>query len=289
MQDICDDYGFHFLENVRNPVVKLHGIGKESRFSREYYWDNRKRTSQYLFQYTLNGSGTLLSEGKAHLLEKGEAFFIQMPGEEIYCFDEERNEAPWEFIYILFTGSCVEEYYSYITERFGRIMRLSEYHPAIRKLFDIYGKAQDGQLTNAFFAGIELFAFLNLLCMEDAEEKQCRIPLVEGTKAYLEQHYHKEEVTLLSVAESMGVSQSHLSREFAKYVGEPPVRYLTKLRLEKAAELLCATELGMEEVSRECGFGDVNYFGKVFRKYMKMAPGEFRRQAKVQGYKNIQV
>jgi len=98
------------------------------------------------------------------LLEEGDAFFVRMPGEEIYYFDEENNKAPWELIYVLLNGSGAESYYHYITEQFGKVMRLSRYHPAIKKLFDIYGKARGGQLMNAFAAGSEVFAFLSLLC-----------------------------------------------------------------------------------------------------------------------------
>jgi len=85
-----------------------------------------------LFQYTISGSGTLLSEGKTYLLEEGDAFFVRMPGEEIYYFDEENNKAPWELIYVLLNGSGAESYYHYITEQFGKVMRLSRYHPAIK-------------------------------------------------------------------------------------------------------------------------------------------------------------
>jgi len=288
MQDICDDYGFLFLDNVETPMIRLDGIGKQSRYSKEYYWDNRNRQEMYLFQYTLNGNGTLKSSGKTYTLEKGDAFFVKMPGDEIYYFDEENNRAPWELIYILFSGPGVESYYNYITERVGKVMQLPEYHPAIRKLFDLYTKAGAGQVKNAFAADNEVFSFLCLLCANEREETGVQVELIERARKYIEDHY-ADDISLYSAAEYLGVSQSHLSREFAKHIGEPAVKYLTKVRLEKAAELLCSTERSLEEIGRACGFADGNYFGKVFRKYMKLSPGNFRKQMKMQGYKSIQV
>lgn len=288
MRDVLDSYGFRFLENIENPIVELNSIGRESRFNKTYYFDNRNRHRSYLFQYTLGGSGTIKSGGKVYVLEKGDAFFMNMPGEDIYYFDEENNQAPWEFIYIMFSGENLVQYFQYITERFSMVMNLSEYHPAIRKLWDIYRKAQNGQLTDAFVAGNEVFSFVSLLCAKEDRAEDAHIPLIENAKRYLEVNYYKE-ISLLSVAEYLGVTQSHLSREFAKNVGESPIKYLTKLRLEKAAELLFTTEMSVEMIGKACGYEDVNYFCKVFRRYMKMSPGEFRKQAKVQGYRRIQV
>lgn len=288
MRDICDDYGFHFLEHVENPPIQLIGVGKQSRYSKDYYWDNSKRTPCYLFQYTLNGSGTLKTGEESFILEKGDAFFLRMPDEDIYFFDEEKNTAPWELVYIMFSGDGIAPYYDYVENRFGKVMRLSEYHPAIRKLFELHQKAKNGHLKTSFAAECEVFGFLCLLCDNEEQETLVRLPLVESAKEYMNSNFYKN-LSLLSVAEQLGVSQSHLSREFVKYTGEQPIKYLTKVRLEKAIDMLCSTDGNLESIGIACGFENGNYFSKVFRKYMGTSPGEFRRQVKVQGYKNIRI
>ncbi len=288
MCDICDDYGFHFLEHVDKPLIQLMGVGKQSRYSKAYYWNNSKRPHCYLFQYTLSGSGTLKTREDTYILEKEDAFFLQMPNDDIYFFDEDNNTAPWEFIYIIFRGDSIEPYYKYIVNHFGKVMRFSEYHPTIRKLFEVYMKAGNGQLKTAFAADSEVFSFLCLLCANQENEKHQKLQLVEGAKEYIEDNFEKN-LSLLSVAEYLGVSQSHLSREFSKHTGEQPVKYLTKVRLEKAIDMLCTTDMNLDSISRACGFGDGNYFSKVFRKYMNVSPSEFREQVKIQGYKNIQI
>lgn len=288
MRDICDDYGFHFLEHVENPPIQLIGVGKQIRCSKDYYWDNSKRPPCYLFQYTLRGSGTLKTGENTYILEKGDAFFLQLPGEDIYFFDEENNEKPWELLYIMFTGSCVEPYFHYIESRLGKVMHFSEYHPAIRKLSELHQKAKMGRLESAFAAEHEVFGFLCLLCTNEEKAEQVRLPLVESAMEFMNTNFGGN-LSLLSVAEYLGVSQSHLSREFVKYTGEQPIKYLTKIRLEKAIDMLCTTDNTLERISKACGFENGNYFSKVFRKYMGISPGEFRRQAKVQGYKNIRI
>ena len=63
----------------------------------------------------------------------------------------------------------------------------------------------------------------------------------------------------------------------------------TKLRLEKAIELLNTTDMNLQEISGACGFAESNYFSKVFRKYMKASPGKFRKHVQREGYVNVQI
>ena len=122
--------------------------------------------------------------------------------------------------------------------------------------------------------------------MEEADRAYS--PLVESAVSYMEHHFG-EELALSALSERLGVSQSHLSREFLRETGEQPIRFLTKLRLEKAIELLNTTDMNLQEISGACGFAESNYFSKVFRKYMKASPGKFRKHVQREGYVNVQI
>lgn len=286
-EDICDDYGFRFLDHVEEPAIRLDAVGWQKRSNREYYWNNRNRAECFLFQYTLNGSGTLETEDGVFRIKKGEGFFVQIPGEEAYYFDEDNNQAPWEFVYIMFGGKGVSSYYKYMVNHVGRVISLPAYHPAVKQLMDLYFQAKSGLLKNAFMAEKEAFGFLCTLCdAGNADERHSS--LTDRAKAYMEQHFD-QPITLAEAAESLNVSQSHLSREFVKYAGEQPIRYLTKVRLEHAVKLLHSTDMRLTEISLSCGFSDRNYFSKVFKKYMKASPGELRRQMRALGYVSVKV
>jgi AraC-like DNA-binding protein len=286
--DSWDDYGFRFLENVASPAVELLAVGRQSRNSRAYDWENKERSPALLFQYTLNGSGRLQSGGQLYALKKGEAFFLQLPGDSRYYFEEESGSAPWEFIYLMMGGSGVLPYYLYARERSGEVFSLPEFHPAIAALWEIYYKAKEGRLQNAFAAGSEAFRFLCLLCASGTPISGSVPFLIERAQAYMKERY-MQPITLEETAEYLGVSQSHLSREFFRYTGRQPIQYLTRLRLEAAAELLSATDKTLEEVGRCCGFSDGNYFGKVFKRHMQLSPGCFRKQARLQGYRHVKI
>lgn len=287
-KDICDDYGFHFLNDVDSPAVQLIAVGRQSRNTESYYWDNSDRQPCFLFQYTLNGSGTLKADGQTYVIDQGKAFFLKMPADEAYYFDSVHNQAPWEFIYIMFQGSCVSPYYEYIVNRTGKVMTLPEYHSAIKLLFDLHHKSKHGFAQDSFTTANDIFSFLCLLCSAVSQNTVQPSRLVSKVQDYLKANY-STPITLAQTAKYFGVSQSHLSREFMKYTNEQPIRYLTKIRLEQAVLLLHSTEMSLDEISSSCGFSDSNYFYKVFKKYMKITPSEFRYQMKEQDYNSVQV
>lgn len=287
-KDVCDGYGFRFLDTVKTPVIELTALGREKRYGGQYYWDNRRRPPAFLFQYTLGGSGTVKIQDQTYSVDEGSAFFLQMPGEERYYFDEASNRAPWEFVYIMMEGAGVLPYFEYVEGRLGKIMRLSDSHPAVKELLNLHTKAKNGLLANAFAASSGAFLFLCLLCDISAGSEKQQPDIIRNAKAYVENNYAKA-ITLAQAAEYAGVSQSHLSREFLKYTGENLIQYLTKVRLEKAAALLNETSWSLEQICACCGFSSGNYFGKVFKKYMKISPGEFRKRMRTQEYTSVRV
>ncbi|NBJ93627.1 AraC family transcriptional regulator [Parablautia muri] len=286
-KDMQDNYAFHFLNDVEHPVVRLNAVGKERRSIDAYYWDNSKRPECYLFQYTLNGSGTVKMEGEERVVCKGMGFFLKMPGPESYYFDEKKNEAPWEFIYMLFECGAAEEYCRYIQGRFGKIIDLPCCSRAVELMFEIHAQAKR-QNQSPFLLGSMVFSFLCALCSIDKERKEKSTSLIVNAKACMEELF-TQPVGICDVAAICHVSQGHLSREFTKMTGVRPNEYLTKLRLKKAVDMLGSTSKALAEISAACGFSCTNYFQKVFKKYMGMSPVQFRKYVKSEGYSKFQI
>ena len=70
---------------------------------------------------------------------------------------------------------------------------------------------------------------------------------------------------------------NYFSRIFKKYVGLSPSRYLTKIRMEKACQLIKNhPEIQVKEVADQVGYKDIHYFSKVFRKEMGVWPSEYK-------------
>ena len=55
-----------------------------------------------------------------------------------------------------------------------------------------------------------------------------------------------------------------------------PMKYLTQIRIERAKELIMATQYRFGQIARLVGYDDYQYFVKVFKKTSGYAPGEYR-------------
>jgi AraC-like DNA-binding protein len=85
--------------------------------------------------------------------------------------------------------------------------------------------------------------------------------------------------TNASLAEAVGMSRSRFAARFAALVGEPPLAYVSRWRLETAARLLQDSGLSLAEVAQHVGYGSEAAFSKAFRRRFGTPPGAYRRNA----------
>lgn len=83
--------------------------------------------------------------------------------------------------------------------------------------------------------------------------------------------------TVGSLATKVGVSRAVLAERFRHYLGEPPIGYLTRLRLQIAARLLHTTRDSVGEVAMKVGYSEAA-FNRAFRRMFGMPPARFRKK-----------
>jgi len=86
------------------------------------------------------------------------------------------------------------------------------------------------------------------------------------------------ELSLSELAREARLSRFHFSRAFRATTGLPPHRYLTERRLERAKELLRATEMPISEIALNVGFSSQAHLTNCFHRIIGITPGEFRRR-----------
>ena len=89
--------------------------------------------------------------------------------------------------------------------------------------------------------------------------------------------------TIASLAHRVAVSRSAFADKFTELVGEPPLRYLTRLRINAAARRLRSTGDKLRAVAAAAGYESVAAFTRAFRRHMKMTPGEYRKPHRSDG------
>ena len=111
-----------------------------------------------------------------------------------------------------------------------------------------------------------------------ASEKS--IGLIKTAKDYILSNYSKD-ISLDDVSRQVNISPYYFSKIFKEETGEGFVEYLTRIRMEKAKELLATTEYSMKEICSMVGYADPNYFSRSFKKNVGVTPTEYKAEAGV--------
>ena len=90
--------------------------------------------------------------------------------------------------------------------------------------------------------------------------------------------YHLDsQLSLSSIAQAMGISAGHLSRQFRAETGVSLVRYIRNKRMERAAILLRYTVLPVGDIAEQVGYLDASYCARNFRQSYGAAPQDYRQ------------
>ena len=160
-------------------------------------------------------------------------------------------------------------------------------------------RAAEVDINNVF--GNPLSIFENILAMETAQEK------IEGLKQflldiqtiiessrlnsssafiikaeeYINENFSKKDLSLNDVTKHIAISQTHFCIEFKKKTGDTFTDYLTRIRMEKAKELLKFSSRKIYEIAEMVGYDNATYFSTLFKGQFQVTPSEFKAQYNV--------
>ena len=100
--------------------------------------------------------------------------------------------------------------------------------------------------------------------------------LFEEICTFLEQHYTESNLSSEQVAEFAGITPQYLSRFFKNRTGLTYIEYLSQLRMRKARDLMCNTDLSVQEIVQRVGYLDASSFRRKFRALYGMSINSYR-------------
>ncbi|MEF2247400.1 MULTISPECIES: helix-turn-helix domain-containing protein [unclassified Paenibacillus] len=106
---------------------------------------------------------------------------------------------------------------------------------------------------------------------------QAKKPDIIKAQRYFEQRI-TSKISLDEIAHELHMNPSYFSRLFRKETGETFVEYVTKLKIDRAKELLRWTNSSIETISESLGYDNKSYFSKLFKSVCGITPGEYREQ-----------
>ncbi len=105
----------------------------------------------------------------------------------------------------------------------------------------------------------------------------CYSTLVRNVILYIDADL-SADLSLKKMAERNGVSAGYLSACFKNETGKNFVDYVNSKRMDMAKHLLKTTRLQVQTIAQHCGFLDIQYFSKVFKKYVNVTPRQYREE-----------
>ena len=96
---------------------------------------------------------------------------------------------------------------------------------------------------------------------------------VMRAKLFLERNY-RHEITMLDAARHVSLSEKHLCRKFKSAFGMPPQKYLLKVRMERARELLLTGDMTVAETADSVGYTSPLTFSQMYKKYYGISPSK---------------
>ena len=102
-------------------------------------------------------------------------------------------------------------------------------------------------------------------------------PVITRAKEYIQQH-EADELSLGEVAKAVNTSSFYFCKLFKKVTGLNFTHYVSRVRVEKAKNLLLNPNLRVSEIAFEVGFQSLTHFNRVFKKIIGQSPTEYRAQ-----------
>ena len=87
--------------------------------------------------------------------------------------------------------------------------------------------------------------------------------------------------TVESMGAEVGMSRSSFAAKFNAFVGEPPLQYLTRWRMQLASNWLRDSGLNLSEIAERIGYQSEDPFKRAFKKHTGVPPGAYRRRGRV--------
>lgn len=244
--------------------------------------------SEIEFIRVLKGELSVTLNGKNYTLKKGDAMFVN--SETVHLAE------PFDCVYecivfhLEFLRLCGECCRFFIESILNRDILVCEYFPAgtpsnieankifrslktdlkglkfhaVSAFYEFFGSVYDGHLYSLGAGGAKL-----------GESKN--ISKLKKILSFIRENYACAQ-TLESMAEKCNMSPKYFGSFFKSMTGKTPIEYLNEYRTEKAVSLIVSSDMSITDIAFACGFNDLSYFIKTFKKIVGMSPGKFRKK-----------
>ncbi len=228
----------------------------------------KRKVQKFEIEFYLEDALFTYANDKKYAIKK---HYIQIakPGQIRYTY------LPFKTMYLKFSaeGEIAE-----------RLLNAPEYfrssHPEkiIEKLDEIILLNENG--NNDLLLYSRLLSFINLV-LYDSEipnlQSGKNYEIISNAKRFIENNY-KNSINLKNIADSVNLSPIYFHNIFTNTCGVSPHDYLIDCRITEAKKQLWDSDINLDFIAQNCGFGCAQYFSRIFKKITGITPGKYRKE-----------
>ncbi len=140
-----------------------------------------------------------------------------------------------------------------------------------KKLFAVWISKNDGYYFECISLLYKIFAEM---------QKKNYIPqnqydLIKPAIEYVEENFLANKISVPFLTDLCGISEAYLKKLFIKKFGMSPIKYIIRLKINHACDLLRSKRYSVTQVSEICGYDNVYFFSRQFKEYVGTSPSVF--------------
>lgn len=124
----------------------------------------------------------------------------------------------------------------------------------------------------------EWVSYIIEVAMNHIHSIESNMSIVDKVKQYVSAHISEPGLSREDIAGHVFLNPDYLTRVFKKETGMSISDYMQQQRIEYAKELLAHTDASISDVGLSAGYSNLSYFSTIFKKFVHMNPGEYRKQ-----------
>lgn len=245
--------------------------------------------------YVKKGKGTITLDFESYYVESGDIIIV-IPGQTHGISRLENYSMEYENI-IFNTDMLISKYSdgidsSYIIPLlngnlvFNHIITKDDpYYSNISNCFDRADKLYSHGFPKGYEMAVKgyLYEFFYALYSITEENKEIKndthknMDKIKDVIKYIEENYRKP-ISIDEIAAVCNFSSSHFMKYFKKVMGTSFIDYLNEYRLSMASRLLLSSTDSILEIAADCGYENLSYFNRLFKKKYGMTPSAYRNR-----------
>lgn len=219
--------------------------------------------------YHINGKSTVHFNGKIFDIKENTIRFLPKGENKEYIVEK------WE------CGECIDVFFDtdFPVSDEAFVINLAEntnIGNLFRKLFAVWVSRYDGYYFECKSLLYKIFAGIQKLDYFPKEQYNIIKPAIK----YIEENFLDNKIPVALLAEKCGISETYLKRLFNKKFGVSPIKYIIRLKINYACDLLCSKQYSVTQVAEICGYDNVYFFSRQFKSYVGVTPSAFEQRYK---------